>query len=59
MTPSRPSGKVVDDRIATIQDYLKDIRHDLSEIRRLIQDELEALREREFWRDYGQNYQQE
>ena len=49
----------MDHQIATIQDYIKDIRHDLSEIRRLIQDELEALREREFWRDYGQTYQQE
>ena len=49
----------MDDPIATIQDYIKDIWHDLPEIRRLFQDELEALRERKLWRDYGQNYQQE
>jgi hypothetical protein len=45
--------------LGVIQEYLKTIQLDLSEIRRLIQDELQALREREFWRDYGHTYNQE
>ena len=46
-------------QLASIESHLKEIRHDVSSILHALQDELQAFREREFWRDYGDTYHQE
>lgn len=38
---------------------LREIHEEVSQILSSVRDELEALREREFWRDYAQFYQHE
>lgn len=59
MPQTKPTSNDLDNHLAQIEDHLKDIRHDVSEILRSLKDELCAFREREFWRDYGDNYHQE
>lgn len=49
----------LEEHLATIDSHLKEIRHDVSDILGLLQDELKAFREREFWRDYRETYHQE
>ena len=59
MARKTPSETDLEQHLADIKDHLEDVRQDVSEIRRLLQDELKAFREREFWRDYGETYHQE
>jgi len=59
MSKTTPTSNNLDNNLAHIEGHLKDIRQDVSEILRALQDELSAFREREFWRDYGDNYHQE
>ena len=59
MTSQTPNSNDVAQQFAEIKDHLKDIRHDVSAILRSLQDELDAFREREFWRDYGDSYHKE
>ena len=49
----------LEEKLADIELHLKQIRQDVSQILRGVQDELDAFREREFWRDYGNSYQQD
>lgn len=49
----------LDEKLADIEHHLRGIRQDVSLILRSVRDELEAFREREFWRDYGDSYQQD
>jgi hypothetical protein len=49
----------LEEKLADIELHLKEIRQDVSQILRSVQDELDAFREREFWRDYGNSYQQD
>ncbi len=46
-------------KLAEIDCHLLDIRDDVSRILKAIQVELEDFREREFWREYRETYQQE
>jgi len=57
MATTRPSD--LEEHLATIDSHVNEIRHDVSEILNLLQDELKAFREREFWRDYSETYHKE
>ena len=46
-------------RLESIERHLQDIRLDVAELLHSVQHELEAVREREFWRDYRETYQDE
>ena len=59
MTTATPPSIDMEQQLACIASNLKEIRHDVSAILRTLQDELDAFREREFWRDYGESYHQE
>lgn len=54
-----PTNTDMEQHLAEIESHLKDLRHDVSEILHLLQDELKAFREREFWRDYSETWHQE
>jgi hypothetical protein len=49
----------IKEHLVTIESHLKEVRQDVSEILCLLQDELRAFREREFWRDYSETYHKE
>jgi hypothetical protein len=49
----------LEDKLAEIDRHLLDIRDDVSRILKAIQIELEDFRQREFWRDYRDTYNQE
>ena len=51
--------QTLEEKLAAIELHLSEIRQDVSQIHQSIQDELDAFREREFWRDYGKTYQGE
>ena len=59
MPNTTPNNINLERDLATIDSHLKEIRQDVSEILHLLQDELKAFREREFWRDYSETYHQE
>jgi len=59
MTPNEDMAPTLAQRLAMIDGQLQELRHDVAEIQRGLQDELQAFREREFWRDYRDTYQQE
>ena len=47
------------EQLEEMNQSLKEIRDHLSEISSSLRDELEAFREREFWRDYRETYHEE
>ncbi len=49
----------IEEHLASIENHVQEIRQDVSEILNLLQDELKAFREREFWRDYSETYHKE
>ena len=49
----------MEEKLESIDRHLQDIRHDVAVILYSVQDELQAMREREFWRDYRETYQNE
>ena len=50
----------MEEKLASIERHLQDIRHNVADILQNVQHELEAVREREFWRDYRERtYQKE
>jgi hypothetical protein len=49
----------LEEKLAEIDRHLLDIRDDVSRILKAIQIELEDFRQREFWRDYRDTYNQE
>jgi len=49
----------IEEHLTVIENHVQEIRQDVSEILSLLQDELKAFREREFWRDYRETYHQE
>ncbi len=61
MPPTIDTGNEnLEDRLASIERHLQDIRHNVTDILQNVQHELEAVREREFWRDYyARTYQKE
>lgn len=59
MAQISPTNNNLEQHLAEIEGHLKDVRQDVSEILHLLQDELKAFREREFWRDYSETYHQE
>ena len=59
MATTTPTNSSLERKLAAIDGHLNEIRHDVSEILHVLQDELKAFREREFWRDYRETYHQE
>ena len=59
MPPTNDTGNDLEEKLVSIDRNLQDIRHDVAGILRSVQNELEAMREREFWRDYRETYQEE
>ena len=59
MPPTNDTGTDLEEKLVSIDQNLQDIRHDVAGILRSVQNELEAMREREFWRDYRETYQEE
>ncbi|VGO13883.1 hypothetical protein PDESU_02440 [Pontiella desulfatans] len=46
-------------KLAAMECHLCDIRADVSKILNMLRDELEQFREREFWQEYRETYNQE
>ena len=59
MPPNIDTGNDLEEKLASIESHLQDIRHNVAGILQSVQHELEAVREREFWRDYRETYQNE
>ena len=59
MPPIDDTGNDLEEKLASIECQLQDIRHNVADILHSVQHELEAVREREFWRDYRETYQNE
>jgi len=59
MPTTTPPSSDINEQLASIASDLKEIRSNVSAILRSLQDELDAFREREFWRDYSESYHQE
>ena len=59
MNADQQSVDALEAKLADIDCHLHDIRSDVSKILKAIQDELEHFREREFWQEYRETYQQE
>jgi hypothetical protein len=59
MPTAIPTSNNMEQQLAAIASDLKEIRNDVSAILHSLQDELDAFREREFWRDYSESYHQE
>lgn len=59
MTKTTCENTDLEARIIEITTCLGEIREDISQILRCVQDELEAFRVREFWREHGDSYLQE
>jgi len=59
MPPINTTGTDLEARLESIERHLQDIRLDVAELLHSVQHELEAVREREFWRDYRETYQDE
>lgn len=59
MPPINDAGNTLEDKLEVIERHLHDIRHDVSGILQHVQHELDAMREREFWREYRETYQNE
>ena len=59
MPPTNDTGNDLEEKLVSIDRNLQDIRHDVAGILRSVQNELDAMREREFWRDYRETYQEE
>ncbi|MBT3381177.1 MAG: hypothetical protein HN742_11185 [Lentisphaerae bacterium] len=49
----------LEEQLSEMNRILRDIHEEVSQILSCVQDELEAFREREFWRDHAQFYQHE
>ncbi len=59
MPPLNDTGNGLEAKLAGIDQNLQEIRHDVAEILRCVQHELDAMREREFWKEYRDTYQEE
>lgn len=59
MQPSNNMGIDLEEKLAAIDRQLQDIRHDVADILYHVQDELSAIREREFWREYRESQRDE
>ena len=59
MPPINDTGTDLEEKLASIERHLQDIRHDVAELLQSVQHELEAVREREFWRNYRESNQEE
>ena len=59
METEESTNDIMKVKLSAIEDQLEQIREDVSEILSTLEDELESFREREFWRDYRDTYQQE
>ena len=49
----------MEERLESIERHLQDIRLDVAELLHSVQHELEAVRERDFWRDYSETFKDE
>jgi hypothetical protein len=59
MKADQQSVDALEATLADIDRHLHDIRSDVSKILNILQDELEHFREREFWQEYRETYNQE
>jgi hypothetical protein len=59
MPPINDTGNDLEEQLESIDRHLQEIRHNVAGILQSVQHELEAVREREFWRDYRETYQNE
>ena len=59
MSPTNDTGIDLEEKLEGIERHLQDIRYDVAELLQTVQHELETVREREFWRDYRETYQNE
>ena len=59
MTSATQRNEDIEERLADIQHELKEIRHDVSGILHAVLDELDAYREREFWKSYADSFREE
>ncbi|VGO13677.1 hypothetical protein PDESU_02234 [Pontiella desulfatans] len=59
MKADQQSVDALEAKLADIDRHLLDIRSDVSKILNILQNELEHFREREFWQEYRETYNQE
>jgi hypothetical protein len=59
MKADQQSVDALEEKLAAMEGHLRDIRTDVSWILTAVRDEIEAIRQREFWQEYREIYQQE
>lgn len=59
MTPTTETDRDLEGKLESIDRHLQDIRQNVADILQNLQHELDAMREREFWRDYSRTYRDE
>lgn len=59
MTADKQSVDTLNEKLAEMECHLRDIRTDVSWILTAVRDEIEAIRQRDFWQAYRETYQQE
>jgi hypothetical protein len=57
MEADKQGVDALEDKLAAMEGLLRDIRTDVSWILTAVRDELEAIRQREFWQEPGSEYQ--
>jgi hypothetical protein len=59
MPPTNDTGNDLEEQLESIDRHLQEIRHTVVEILLSVQDELQAMRERELWRQDRESNQEE
>jgi len=59
MPPINDTGTDLEEQLESIDRHLQEIRHTLVNILRSVQDELQAMRERELWRQDHESFKEE
>ena len=59
MKADQQSVDALEEKLADMECHLRDIRTDVSCILTAVRDEIEAIRQRDFWQEYRETYQQE
>ena len=59
MEADKQGVESLEEQLAVMECHLRDIRTDVSWILTAVRDEIEASRQRDFWQEYRETYQQE
>jgi hypothetical protein len=59
MTDNRPDKTEIIERLIRIETNLEKLRAEVAQILTCFEDEMESLREREYWREFGNQFKDE